>query len=157
MRKITVFLTVQIIATTTLASNEYITSIDSILADSALSNALIGLAIYDLSADSMLYALNADKLFSPASNLKLFTSAAALELLGPGYRFKTRFFHAGQIDNKGRLKGDLIITVKVADRPRIRSGVHGTRGKVPRRTVSDPVRDIPFDIGRDSVIVVRGE
>jgi D-alanyl-D-alanine carboxypeptidase/D-alanyl-D-alanine-endopeptidase (penicillin-binding protein 4) len=109
MRKITVFLIASIIAANTSASDEYITKIDSILADSALANALIGLAIYDITSDSMLYELSADRLFSPASNLKLFTSAAALELLGPGYRFKTPFFRFGEIDNKGRLKGDLII------------------------------------------------
>ncbi len=83
--------------------------IDSLLADTALSNALIGLAIYDITADSTIYSLNADKLFSPASNMKLFTSAAALELLGPEYRFKTGFFRTGKIDKKSRLKGDLVI------------------------------------------------
>jgi D-alanyl-D-alanine carboxypeptidase/D-alanyl-D-alanine-endopeptidase (penicillin-binding protein 4) len=83
--------------------------IDSLLADTVLSNALIGLAIYDITADSMVYSLNADKLFSPASNMKLFTSAAALELLGPGYRFKTGFLTTGRIDKKGWLNGDLVI------------------------------------------------
>lgn len=85
------------------------TTVDSLLADTTLDNALFGIAIYDITNDSMLYSLNADKLFSPASNMKLFTSAAALELLGPDYRFKTRFLTNGEIDEKGRLDGDLII------------------------------------------------
>ncbi|UCE67011.1 MAG: D-alanyl-D-alanine carboxypeptidase/D-alanyl-D-alanine-endopeptidase [Candidatus Zixiibacteriota bacterium] len=109
MKYVTVFLLILSAASPTFSANGYFAEIDSILADSALSNALIGLAIYDISSDSMLYGLNADRLFSPASNLKLFTSAAALELLGPDYRFKTKFSHSGKIDNKGRLKGDLII------------------------------------------------
>jgi len=101
-----------ILFTTAIAfgADDYIAEIDSMLADSALSNALIGLAIYDITSDSLLYDLNADKLFSPASNLKLFTSAAALEMLGPEYRFKTRFFYTEMVDKKGRLKGDLIIS-----------------------------------------------
>jgi D-alanyl-D-alanine carboxypeptidase/D-alanyl-D-alanine-endopeptidase (penicillin-binding protein 4) len=32
-----------------------------------------------------------------------------LELLGPGYRFKTKLSHSGEIDKKGRLNGNLII------------------------------------------------
>ena len=91
------------------ASQDITARIDSVVADTTLDNAHIGLAVYDITADSMIYSLNADKLFSPASNMKLFTSAAALGLLGPEYRFKTGFFRTGKIDKKGRLKGDLVI------------------------------------------------
>lgn len=91
------------------ASQDIAGRIDSLVADTTLDNAHIGLAIYDITADSMIYSLNADRLFSPASNMKLFTSAAALGLLGPEYRFKTGFFRTGKIDKKGRLKGDLVI------------------------------------------------
>lgn len=110
MKNVTVFFLAILIGTTAFAADNYFAEIDSILADSALSNALIGLAIFDITSDSLLYDLNAGKLFSPASNLKLFTSAAALELLGPDYRFKTRFFHTGKLDKKGRLSGHLIIS-----------------------------------------------
>jgi len=109
MTKLAALLLIIVMAAPAAGGNHYSASIDSILADSALSNALIGLAVYDITSDSMLYELNADKLFSPASNLKLFTSAAALELLGPDYRFKTGFFHSGDIDAGGQLTGDLII------------------------------------------------
>jgi len=109
MKKLTVSLLIIVMAAPAIGGNDYIAAIDSILADSALSNALIGLAVYDITSDSTLYELNADKLFSPASNLKLFTTAAALELLGPDYRFKTLFFHSGEIDSDGQLTGDLII------------------------------------------------
>jgi D-alanyl-D-alanine carboxypeptidase/D-alanyl-D-alanine-endopeptidase (penicillin-binding protein 4) len=91
------------------ASQDITARIDSLVADTTLDNAHIGLAVYDITADSMIYSLNAEKRFSPASNMKLFTSAAALGLLGPEYRFKTGFFRAGKIDKKGRLKGDLVI------------------------------------------------
>jgi len=79
-----------------------------ILADSLLSNAQRSVSVYDITAQKPLFRYNDDVLFKPASNLKLFTSAAALELLGPSYRFKTRFHYRGQIDGK-KLYGDLVI------------------------------------------------
>jgi len=82
--------------------------IEKLLADTTLANALIGIDIFDITTDSALFCQNCDKLFTPASNLKLFTSAAALELLGPSYRFKTRFLANGKI-KKGKIDGDLII------------------------------------------------
>ena len=84
-------------------------NLDSLLADTALANAQIGLAVYDITADSSVYCRDCQKLFTPASNMKLFTSAAALALLGPSYRFKTRFLTTGKVDRKGRLDGDLVI------------------------------------------------
>lgn len=109
MRNVTILFLVLLIGSAAVAEDNYSAQIDSILADSALSNSIIGLEIYDITSDSVIYALNADKLLSPASNLKLFTTAAALEMLGPDYRFRTRFLFTGDIDEKGRLDGDLII------------------------------------------------
>lgn len=83
--------------------------LDSLLADTTLSGAHVGVAVFDLTADSAVYCRDCGKLFIPASNMKLFTSAAALELLGPSFRFKTGFFASGEIDKKGRLKGDLVV------------------------------------------------
>ncbi len=88
-------------------------AIDEVLermrADSLLSEASIGVSIYDISSDRALFRYQGEKLFTPASNLKLFTSAAALKELGPGFRFKTGFRYNGSIDKKGKLKGDLIV------------------------------------------------
>jgi len=49
----------------------------------------------------------ADTSRNPASTMKLMTTAAALELLGPDYRWSTRLFIDGKLNN-GTLKGDLI-------------------------------------------------
>jgi serine-type D-Ala-D-Ala carboxypeptidase/endopeptidase (penicillin-binding protein 4) len=68
-----------------------IARLDSVVADTMLDNARIGVAIYDITSDSAIYNVDSDKLLIPASNLKLFTSAAALELLGPAFRFETKF------------------------------------------------------------------
>jgi D-alanyl-D-alanine carboxypeptidase/D-alanyl-D-alanine-endopeptidase (penicillin-binding protein 4) len=45
----------------------------------------------------------------PASNMKLYTVAAALDRLGPDFRFHTSAYTQELPDNKGKLRGDLII------------------------------------------------
>ena len=82
---------------------------DSFMSDSLLNGAFVGIAVKDLTTDSVIYDYNADKRFSTASNLKLFTSAAALELLDPDYRFVTSFYADGRVVSKGELKGNLVI------------------------------------------------
>ena len=58
----------------------------------------------------VIYQENADLTFVPASTLKVLTSLTALDLLGPGFHFKTDFF----LDHDGTLKikgwGDPLLT-----------------------------------------------
>lgn len=49
----------------------------------------IGIAVWDLTSDSMIYRHNSQDLFIPASNQKIFVAVAALDNLGAGYHFKT--------------------------------------------------------------------
>ena len=49
----------------------------------------IGIAVWDLTADSMLYTHNSRELYIPASNQKIFVAVAALDDLGMSYHFKT--------------------------------------------------------------------
>ena len=49
----------------------------------------IGIAVWDLTADSMLYTHNSRELYIPASNQKIFVAVAALDDLGISYHFKT--------------------------------------------------------------------
>lgn len=53
-------------------------------------------------------SLNADDAYQMASTTKVVTSLAALDLLGPGFRWRTQAFVDGAI-HEGRLLGDLII------------------------------------------------
>lgn len=53
-------------------------------------------------------SLNADDAYQMASTTKVVTSLAALDLLGPGFRWRTQAFVDGPI-HEGRLLGDLII------------------------------------------------
>jgi serine-type D-Ala-D-Ala carboxypeptidase/endopeptidase (penicillin-binding protein 4) len=54
----------------------------TILSDTNLTSAHIGISIYDPSANKYLYNYQGDKYFIPASNTKLFTCYAAMKYLG---------------------------------------------------------------------------
>jgi D-alanyl-D-alanine carboxypeptidase/D-alanyl-D-alanine-endopeptidase (penicillin-binding protein 4) len=54
-----------------------------------------GLVLVTDEKGSELVAQNADRLFVPASVAKVVTSWLAMEVLGPDYRFKTRFYLGG--------------------------------------------------------------
>lgn len=68
----------------------------------------VAVFIKEVNAREPLLAINADKSMNPASVMKLFTTYAALELLGPGYTWKTEVYAGGEIRN-GNLNGDLIL------------------------------------------------
>jgi len=52
---------------------------------------------------------NSEVSVAPASNMKLFTTSAALEILGEDYKFSTKIYYDGSIDNSGNLKGNIYI------------------------------------------------
>lgn len=83
-------------------------TIDSILDDPAFKGSIWGVSITDLSTGERLYARNADKNFIPASNVKLYTVAAALDQLGPDYRYQTRVYVDGPVED-GVLRGNVIV------------------------------------------------
>ena len=56
----------------------------------------------------VLAEVNPEKMLVPASNMKLISTGAALYALGPDYRFHTRIFHDGNIE-EGVLHGNLYI------------------------------------------------
>lgn len=72
------------------------------------AGAFWGVHIVNLRTGTVLYSRNADRNFVPASNVKLFTTAAALEQLGPDYRYVTKVYADGPVNN-GTLKGNLIV------------------------------------------------
>jgi D-alanyl-D-alanine carboxypeptidase/D-alanyl-D-alanine-endopeptidase (penicillin-binding protein 4) len=83
--------------------------LDAILANPAISRALVGVRIESLRTGEVLFQRNNDKLVVPASNMKLLTMSVAAERLGWQYRFETRLESAGTIEN-GTLHGDLVVT-----------------------------------------------
>lgn len=55
-----------------------------------------------------MYSLNAGKVMMPASNMKILTGTVGLALLGPDYRYSTRFAARGIISDSV-LNGDLVV------------------------------------------------
>ncbi|HEY0677014.1 MAG TPA: D-alanyl-D-alanine carboxypeptidase/D-alanyl-D-alanine-endopeptidase [Chitinophagaceae bacterium] len=61
-----------------------------LFSDTTISNAHIGISIFDVSANKFIYNYQADKYFVPASNTKIFTTYAGLKYLGdslPGIQY----------------------------------------------------------------------
>ncbi|MDO9067161.1 MAG: D-alanyl-D-alanine carboxypeptidase/D-alanyl-D-alanine-endopeptidase, partial [Deltaproteobacteria bacterium] len=83
-------------------------SIDSLLADSSLTQAQCGLYLTELGGPEPLYAKNQDQLFIPASVNKIFTTAAVLYQLGPNRRFPTAVYGQPAWVG-GKLKGDVYL------------------------------------------------
>jgi serine-type D-Ala-D-Ala carboxypeptidase/endopeptidase (penicillin-binding protein 4) len=83
-------------------------SIDGILRDPRLDNAMVSLAVRDADTGERLYERNGTQRLNPASNMKLFTSAAALDALGPEFRFSTDLLTAGRTRG-GNLASDLYL------------------------------------------------
>jgi D-alanyl-D-alanine carboxypeptidase/D-alanyl-D-alanine-endopeptidase (penicillin-binding protein 4) len=68
-----------------------------------------GVLIESLDGKHVLASHNAEEVFNPASLVKLATSLAALRKLGAGYRFQTRVFADGEVDQTGTLRGTLYV------------------------------------------------
>lgn len=77
--------------------------------DVVLENAGISFLAYDLNKSSILADKNSKMCLVPASTMKLITTATALEVLGYGYRFRTKLEYSGQIDSAGTLHGNIYI------------------------------------------------
>lgn len=73
--------------------------IASILTDSSLSRAQVGVSIRNIQTNSIVFEKNGNQSFTPASNLKLLTTAAAIHILGENYRFVTKVLYSDSIHN----------------------------------------------------------
>ncbi|HEX3084151.1 MAG TPA: D-alanyl-D-alanine carboxypeptidase, partial [Pyrinomonadaceae bacterium] len=87
-------------------SNPLAQRIQSIMDRPEFKHALFGIEFYSLDKGKVIYGINADKLFTPGSTTKLLTEGTALSLLGADYRFHTRVYRTGRIDEEGGLDGD---------------------------------------------------
>ncbi|MBC8285677.1 MAG: D-alanyl-D-alanine carboxypeptidase/D-alanyl-D-alanine-endopeptidase [Nitrospinae bacterium] len=83
-------------------------SVTKILSHSCLRKNNYGVKIYSLDRGETLYEVRSDRLFIPASNAKILTTAVALKYLGHNYRFYTRLYTDGVLENQ-TLKGNLYI------------------------------------------------
>ena len=89
----------------------------------------IGIDVVNLNTGMRLYSKNRHQRFVPASGLKLFTLAAAFDTLGIDYRFRTKLYADGKIEN-GVVYGNLYLqgcgdpTLKVSDLEGLASKLH---------------------------------
>ena len=90
-------------------SNALAQRIQAIMDRPEFKHALFGIEFYSLDKSKVVYSINGDKLFTPGSTTKLLTEGTALSLLGADYRFRTRVYRTGRVDEEGALDGDLIL------------------------------------------------
>ncbi|HHT9120180.1 MAG TPA: D-alanyl-D-alanine carboxypeptidase/D-alanyl-D-alanine endopeptidase [Candidatus Hypogeohydataceae bacterium YC41] len=93
----------------TLLAEELARQLLPLLSNPSVQGALVGISVISLPDKTPLFAYNSKELFTLASNTKLFTTAAALDCLGSSYEFKTRLYLRGNVDQEGKLHGDIII------------------------------------------------
>jgi D-alanyl-D-alanine carboxypeptidase/D-alanyl-D-alanine-endopeptidase (penicillin-binding protein 4) len=94
----------------TLCSYSQERSFEVFLSDSSMIHAAVSICIADAENGEVIMEYNSGKSLTPASVMKLITSAVALELLGPGYTFRTVVGYTGFLDKPtGILKGNIII------------------------------------------------
>jgi D-alanyl-D-alanine carboxypeptidase/D-alanyl-D-alanine-endopeptidase (penicillin-binding protein 4) len=86
--------------------------VDALLAAPGFEHGHWGVLVVDAKTGQTLYERNADQLFAPASVAKLFSTASALVELGPNFRFGTPLVRHGDVDQKGSLRGDLILVAQ---------------------------------------------
>ncbi|GIU82380.1 MAG: D-alanyl-D-alanine carboxypeptidase/D-alanyl-D-alanine-endopeptidase [Acidobacteria bacterium] len=82
--------------------------IDKLIETSRFANARWGIFVVSLKDGRILTARDARKPFIPASVLKILTSAVALDKLGADFRWQTKLFTNGKIEDSV-VKGDLIL------------------------------------------------
>ena len=82
--------------------------LDALIEKSEFANARWGVFVVSLKDGRILAAKDAQKLFNPASVQKTLTSIVALDRLGTDFRWRTKVYARGKIEN-GTLDGDLIL------------------------------------------------
>ncbi len=65
--------------------------------------------VVELDTGKSVLSWNADVARNPASTMKLLTTLAALDLLGADFHWYTDVYALGEVDDAGRLEGDLLI------------------------------------------------
>lgn len=85
------------------------TPVEDFTQNQLLKNANVSLLIKDLATGEIISDYRSNSVATPASTMKVVTTATILELLGPDYRFETKLYIDGKIDNDSTLNGNLYI------------------------------------------------
>ena len=92
MTKRAIFAVLLLFVSTVAVSAELDNKIKAIIKEAKLGNARFSVYAESARKKTTLTDIDKDELLNPASCLKLITSAAALKVLGPDYRFITKFY-----------------------------------------------------------------
>ena len=84
-------------------------SAEAMMSYAKLKHAAFSFYAKDMTTGTVIADYNGDMSIPSASTMKLVTTATALQILGSGYRFKTKLMHSGEIDSAGVLHGDLYL------------------------------------------------
>lgn len=85
-------------------------SLDTMVYEAIDAPFTLGLAVYDLTADTLFYAFNEQKVLRPASTQKLLTSITALSVLGGTHEYRTKAYYTGSLNVKdSTLNGDVYV------------------------------------------------
>lgn len=79
-------------------------------ADPQVKYAITSICVLDGTTGKQLYGQNENIGLATASTLKTITAATAFAVLGKDFKYETRLKYTGNIDDKGILHGDLIIS-----------------------------------------------
>jgi len=71
-------------------------------------HARFGMEFYSIEERKVLYSRNPQELFVPGSTTKILSVGTALELLGPDFRFHTRVYRTGPVQDNS-IEGDLVL------------------------------------------------
>ena len=83
---------------------------ETMMADAQLKHAIFGFYVKDMTTGTVIADYNSEMSMPPASTMKLVTTATAFQVLGRGYRFKTKIMYSGTLDTTtGVLTGDLYL------------------------------------------------
>lgn len=80
--------------------------LDSLMQSRILETSMVGMIVYDLTADSILYQVNERQALRPASTMKLVTAITAIDRLGGSHQFRTQLYCTGEVTDS-TLRGDL--------------------------------------------------
>lgn len=105
-----------------------------------------GVYMLSLRDGRVVYARDAERPFTPASNMKVYTTAVALDTLGADYRWRTSVYASSEPDQRGTIKGDLVLYGRGA--PDLSSEV--------KRDVPDHLAKLADDLYRRGVRRVQG-
>lgn len=82
---------------------------ESMMRFSKLKHAAFSFYAKDLNSGTVIADYNGDMSLPTASTMKLVTTCTAFQILGSGYRFKTKIMYSGVLDSSGTLHGDIWI------------------------------------------------